>query len=168
MKRLVSILAVAAACASCANDDPVAAQLPFNEVGATGSDFVELYNTSGAPLAVAGYAVTDSRTDGFPRISSAIRIPAGTTVPANGYLVVLFEGECPTAGAGFVCVRGTAGGVSQTRGDTVHLLDPENQVVASVTVPPEAAPSGWTWGRFPNGTGAFKATRRTPGAINRE
>lgn len=168
MKRFVSILTVAAACASCANDDPVAAQLAFNEVGATGNDFVELYNTGTTPLAIAGYAITDSRKDGFPKISHAIRFPAGTTVPAGGYVVVLFEGECPASTTAYVCVRGTAGGVSQTRGDTVHLLDPENLVVSSTTYPRMAAPTGWTWGRFPNGTGAFKATRRTPGAVNVE
>jgi hypothetical protein len=156
-------------CVSCAPGDPIATQLVFNELAATGSDFVELRNVTAAPLDVSGYGVTDSRSDGFPRISRAIRLPAGTVVPPNGYLVVLFEGECPVTSMTYVCVRGvTNGSLSQTHSENVHLIDPENQAISTSTYPMNAAPSGWTWGRFPDGTGSFKITRRTPGTANLE
>lgn len=158
--------AAALACASCAADDPVAAQLVFNELGASGDDFAELYNLSAAPLDVSGYAITDSRKDGYPHLSRAVRFPAGTMVPAHGRVLVLFEGECPASSTPYVCARGTAGGISSSRGENVHLVDPENQVVATTHYPANAAPSGFTYGRFPDGTGAFAPTRRTPGAAN--
>lgn len=162
-------LTLALACASCAVDDPVASQLLFNELGATGADFAELYNAGATPLDVSGYAVTDSRGDGLPKLSRAARFPAGTVVPSHGYLVVAFEGECPAASAAYVCVRGAGGGgISQTRGENVHLLDPELQVIATAAYPRAAAPSGWTWGRLPDGAGAYVATRRTPGTANTE
>jgi len=157
---------LAAACASCASEDPVAAQLTFNEFGASGDDFAELYNTGATPLDVSGYGVTDSRKDGFPKLSHVVRFPAGTTVPAGGRALVLFEGACPASSTPYVCARGTAGGISGSRGENIHLVDPENQVVATTHYPANAAPSGFTYGRFPDGTGAFAATRRTPGAAN--
>lgn len=155
------------ACAGCGNVDPVATQLVVNEIGATGNDFVEFVNTSTSSVDVSGYAVCDSRKDGLPKLSHAIRFPAGTVVPAGGFLVVLFEGECPSASAPYVCARGTGvGGVSQTHGENVHMIDPEDQVIITGTYPRNGSPTGWTWGRFPNGTGAFGTTRRTPGYTN--
>lgn len=167
---LASALVLAATCAACGNTDPIAQQLAFNEVGATGNDFVEFYNTGSGPLDVSGYGATDSRKDGLPKLSRTIRFPAGTIVPAGGYLLVLFEGECPASTTMYTCVRSSlaGGGISQSNGENVHLIDPENQVAASMAYPRAAAPSGWTWGRFPNGTGAFEATRRTPGFANVE
>ena len=166
---LSSAFVLALACASCGAADPIASQLVFNEIGATGNDFAELRNVSTASVDVSGYALAGSRSDGFPRISQAVRLPAGTVIAPNAYLVVLFEGECPAASMAYVCVRGTtAGGVSQSNGENIHLIDPENQVVATSSYPRAAAPAGWTWGRFPDGTGGFKVTRRTPGATNLE
>lgn len=159
-------LLLAAACASCANDDPVAAQLAFNEFGASGDDFAELYNTGAASVDISGYGVTDSRTDGFPKLSHVVRFPAGTTVPAGGRVLVMFDGACPASTTPYVCARGSAGGISGSRGENVHLVDPENLVVATAHYPANAAPSGFTYGRFPDGTGAFGPTRRTPGAAN--
>lgn len=160
-------LLAAAMCASCGYSDPIAAQLVFNELGATGNDFAELYNAGTTPLDISNYAVCDSRKDGYPKISRAIRIPAGTTLPPGGYLVILFEGECPQTSTAYVCVRGAlGGGISQSRGESIHLIDPEDRVVESIHYPQAAAPSGWTWGLLPNGRGTFQVTRRTPGRAN--
>ncbi len=170
LKPTALVIALVAACASCGVADPLADQLVFNEVGATGDDFVELYNVTDAPLAVGGYAVTDSRSDGLPKLSRAVRFPAGASVPAHGYLVVAFEGSCPSAATPYLCVQaGVYGpGVSQSRGEALHLLDPDDQVISTVQYPREAAPTGWTWGRFANGTGNWEVTRRTPGTTNLE
>jgi hypothetical protein len=166
-ERILGAALAAVTSAGCGNVDPVATELVVNEIGATGNDFVEFMNTSAAPVDVSGYAATDSRKDGLPKLSRAIRFPAGTVVPAGGFLVVLFEGECPSAAAPYVCVRGTGGGgVSQTRGENVHMIDPENQVIMTGTYPRNGSPSGWTWGRSPNGAGPFATTRRTPGYAN--
>jgi hypothetical protein len=52
------------------------------------SDWVELINTSGADVSLAGASLTDN--------TGAIdkwKFPAGVTIPANGYLVVAFDKE---------------------------------------------------------------------------
>ena len=46
LKPTALVIALVAACASCGVADPLADQLVFNEVGATGDDFVELYNVT--------------------------------------------------------------------------------------------------------------------------
>lgn len=50
--------------------------------GTTYPDWIELHNTTAAPVNLAGWSVSD---DANPR---KFVFPAGTTVPANGYLVV--------------------------------------------------------------------------------
>ncbi len=159
--------ALAVMFAGCGNVDPVATELVVNEIGATGNDFVEFANVTSSPVDVSGYGVTDSSKSGLPKLSRVIRFPTGTVVPANGLLVVLFEGECPAATTAYVCVRGSGlGGVSQSNGENVHMVDPEDQVVITGTYPRTASPTGWTWGRFPSATGSFGVTRRTPGLTN--
>jgi hypothetical protein len=168
-RALLTLLAPIAALMSCAADDPIAAQLVINEIGATGNDFVEFYNTSAGPLDVSGYGACDSRTDGLPRLSRVVGFAPGTTVPSHGYLVVLFEGECPAASSAYVCVRQPitlGGGVSQSNGETLHLVNPDNESVAAARYPAQGAASGWTYGRFPDGTGSLGVTRRTPGSTN--
>ncbi len=161
-------LLVLALTVGCGAADPLAAQLVPNEISATNADFVEFYNATDAALDVSGYGATDSRDDGLPRLSRTIRFPAGTTIPARGFLVAVWEGECPAASQTYVCVRAQSlgGGVSQTRGESVHLIDPESRVVSTARYPAAASPDGWTWGRFPNGSGEFRTTRSTPGAAN--
>lgn len=165
-KMLCAALA-AVTFAGCGNVDPIASEIVVNEIGATGNDFVEFANVTSSPVDVSGYGATDSSKSGLPKLSRVIRFPAGTIVPPNGLLVVLFEGECPAATTAYVCIRGTgAGGISQSRGENVHMIDPEDQIVMTGTYPRTAAPTGWTWGRFPTGTGSFGVTRRTPGLAN--
>lgn len=162
-------LLVAALCASCGYSDPIAAQLVFNELGATGDDFAELVNTSTTTLDISGYAVTDSRKDGYPKISRAVRVPANTRLAPGAFLVVMWEGACPQTSTAYVCVQGRGGGgISQSRGESIHLVDPEDRVVETEHYPQAAAPAGWTWGRFANATGNFQITRRTPGRANEQ
>lgn len=168
MRPLLLPLLTLAMAAGCGGADPLATQLTINEISATNVDYVEFYNATDAPLDVSNYGATDSRADGLPRLSRVIRFPAGTVVPARGYLVAVWEGQCPAASATYVCVRALSvgGGVSQTSGEYVHLIDPEMQVVSTARYPAAGSPDGWTWGRFPNGGGEFRTTRSTPGATN--
>jgi hypothetical protein len=170
LQRLLrSGLVLALALASCGPDDPMATRLVFNELGATGNDFVELVNATDAPLDVSGYGVTDSRDDGLPRLGRTVKFPAGTVVPARGFLVALFEGNCPAAGKTYVCVQAPAlsgGGISSSRPERVHLVDPEDRAIGSATHPGAGVTRGWTWGRVPDGTGDFGVSRRSPGTPN--
>lgn len=170
MKWAVRIVAgLILAVASCGPNDPMATRLAFNEIAATGDDFVEFYNTTDAALDVSGYGATDSRDDGLPRLGRTVKFPAGTSVPAHGFLVVLFEGDCPAASSTYVCIQApplNGGGVSSSHPENVHLIDPDDQEISSVRFPGTTVTRGWTWGRVPDGTGDFGITRRSPGGAN--
>ena len=158
----------ALAAAGCTEDttvaDPRVAALTFNEMAGTGGDFAEVINTGSADVDVSGYGATDSNDDGSPRAASVVRFPAGTVVRAGGYLVVMFESNCP-AGATYPCFRCEAG-ISQGSGENIHLVNAQNAAVRTVAYPANGAPSGRSLGRIPNGTGTFVSTVRTLGAAN--
>ena len=59
-------------------------------------DWVELHNTTNSSINLGGWVISDSGNDGV--------IPAGVTIPANGYRVFLLSGD-PTL----------------TNGDAIHL-----------------------------------------------
>ncbi|MDP2292833.1 MAG: lamin tail domain-containing protein [Actinomycetota bacterium] len=118
----------------------------INEVesqGGTPGDWVELVNRSGIALDVSGYVLKD---DDDTHIGT---IPAGSVIPANGYLAI----DESVLGYGL-------GGNDQARffaRDGVTLLD-------STTWPGHAAS---TWGRCPDGAGNFGVTSAgTKGAAN--
>jgi len=106
-------------------------------------DWVELVNLSGVAVDVSGYVIKD---DDDTHIAT---IPAGSTIPANGYLAI----DETTLGYGL-------GGNDQARlyaRDGVTLLD-------STSWPAHAAS---TWGRCPDGAGSFGVTSAsTKGAAN--
>ena len=62
-------------------------------VGGDNEDFVEFYNPTGADIDLGGYFLSDNLAN-----VDKFEIPAGTVVPAGGYLVVMCsaEGELPT------------------------------------------------------------------------
>jgi hypothetical protein len=149
---------------SCGGDDPLTGQVVINEMAGTGADFVEFLNTGSADAPIGGYGVTDSDAGGNARVSRAVRYPAGTVLRPGGYALAYMESNCPST-VTVPCVRVEVG-IGQTQGDRVHLLSPTDQSVVSERYPTNAAPSGRSWGRIPNGTGAFQLTLRTPGAVN--
>jgi hypothetical protein len=51
-------------------------------------DWIELQNTTAEPLEIGGYHLTDN-----PQLPLKWQFPAGTTIPAHGYLVVYASGE---------------------------------------------------------------------------
>ena len=57
-------------------------------IGGDNEDFVEFYNPTGADVDLGGYFLTDN-----PNNLDKFEIPAGTTVPAGGHLLVMCSGE---------------------------------------------------------------------------
>ncbi|MCX6396220.1 MAG: lamin tail domain-containing protein [Propionibacteriales bacterium] len=116
----------------------------INEVessGGTPGDWIELKNISAAPVNLGGWSVKDSG-------ESPYTIPSGTTIAANGYLV-LDEAQ-------FVFGLGGA--------DAVRLLDTTGTLVESYAWTTAALQ---TYGRCKDGVGDFKDTRAsTKGAAN--
>lgn len=117
----------------------------INEVESDGGepgDWVELVNPTSATLDVSGIVVKDNDD------THTYEIPAGTTIPALGYVVI--EGETLGFGLG--------------KDDSVRLFEGE-ALRDSTTWGPDHAST--TWGRCPDTTGAFAVTAEsTKGAAN--
>lgn len=148
----------------------------INELRATGGDWVELYNPGTAPVDLGGYILADTDTmadGGAPRLAEATTFPAGTTLAPRAHLLVVVDLTDAGVGVQTGCLMGQAAqclhgrfGISAGNGETVYLLDPTMRVVDAAQYPPNAAPTDRTWGRVPDGTGAFVVTRPTPAAPN--
>ncbi len=143
----------------------------INEVAASDGDFFELMNTGSTPVDLSGYQVAD-RDDVTmgPKLATAVTLPAGTQL-APGALLLFTEGV--TAGPSTTCLEATVAtcfnftfGLSANNGDAVFLVDAAGAVKAQLVVPAMAHGPMLSWGRLPNGTGAFVETARTPGAAN--
>lgn len=113
----------------------------INEVESDGDpDWIELANPTGDLLDVSGIVVKDDND------THEYVIAAGTSIPANGYLVI----DDLDFGIG--------------KDDTVRLFDGD-QLVDSTSW--GASHAATTWGRCPDVTGSFAATAEpTPGAAN--
>ncbi|MFF1635133.1 lamin tail domain-containing protein [Leifsonia sp. NPDC058248] len=132
-----------------ANDCGLPATPPgvkINEVesnGGTPGDWVELINTGSTGVDLTGWSVLDNDDT-----HTAVPLPAGSTIAAGGYFVV----EEATLGFGL-------GAPDQAR-----LFDASHTLVDSYSWTAHAAT---TYGRCPNGSGAFTTTTSsTKGAAN--
>ena len=148
--------------------------LVVNEMRASGDDWVELFNAGSTAVDLGGYGLADLDPDaGTPRLSAAVRFPAGTTLLPGGYLFVLANVAEAGVGPQSQCLAGgpspcfhASWAISASRGETVSVVDPAGRVVAQGLYPANAVPSGQSWGRLPNGAGELVANRPTPGAAN--
>ncbi|MBK8253946.1 MAG: lamin tail domain-containing protein [Polyangiaceae bacterium] len=154
---------------------PVTIDVVINEVQATLEDYVELTNTGTAAFDLGGYGLADSDSNGQPKLLTAVLFPAGTTLAPGDHLLVVAEQD-PAAGVGphDVCLTMSpvsscfyaTWGISAANGEKLFLLAPDNSIVGQAEYPINAAPSGSSWGRIPDGTGPFQVTAQTPGAAN--
>lgn len=144
----------------------------INEVATSDGDFFELLNTGATTADLSGLQVAD-RDDATmgPKLSSALVFPAGTTLAPGARLLVI---EGATAGPSTACGDATVAscfvvtfGLSAGNGDAVFLLDGAGAVLVREDVPAAAHAAKRSWGRVPDGTGAFRETARTPGLPNR-
>jgi len=122
-----------------ANDCSVAVDrsVRINEVesnGGTPGDWIELINTGSSTANVSGYIVKDNND------ANAYALPSGSTIPAGGYLVV----EEAAFGFGL----GAADSARLFAADGTTLLDSYTWT----------AHAGITYGRCPDGSGAFVST----------
>lgn len=120
----------------------------INEIESSGgdpADWVELYNTGSSPVDLSGWYVKDDND------SRTFRIPNGTTIAGGGYYVAVVD-----VPGGF--------GLGNQDEARVFLADGTTLVDETSWGPNHAAT---TWGRCPNGTGAFAETfASTKGAAN--
>ncbi len=80
-------------------------------VGGENEDWVELFNPTGAAINISGYHLSDN-----PLNPQKWAFPAGSTVPANGYLMVLLSGT-GEYDPNFLGYRNTNFKITQTDGE---------------------------------------------------
>jgi len=190
MQRFFALALLAlAALTACSSDGTPAAPGPsiastsvaFNEISAAGHEWLELYNTGSSDFDLSNYAIADTdKTSGEPRINKAMRFPGGSKLPKGGFVLVLLDKSNSTPGpySADSCLPGVAKGcfyalfsVSQSRGEAVHLLAPDNTSVANVIYPANLefeAGAELSACRIPDGTGDFTTCTQTPAAANIE
>lgn len=125
---------------SCAppEDEDTAPVIPegvqINEIYASGEDWVELYNSLETSKDIGGYFIYDNA-------AAKYKIPAGTSIPAKGFLVLV----CNDLGTGLnTNFKLTA------EGETVYLENASGTLIDRIEYP--AIGAGQSYGRFPDGT----------------
>ena len=130
-----------------------AADVALNEVNCAGTDWVELVNTAATPVDLSGWLLTDDPIDRSPpRDDHRLELPEATVIGPTDSLVL----ERQPGGFPF--------GIS-CRSDMVRLADAGHGPVDEVAIP-DLPSEEVTWGRFPNGSGAWTVTKPTKGAAN--
>lgn len=108
------------------------------------ADWIELYNTTSSPVNLGGMYLSDNATN-----PAKWQFPAGTTIAANGYLVV-WAYDTTYAGALY------ATWALSKDGEHLRLSAADLSVIDSVTFGPQ--PKNRTVARIPNGTGVFTSS----------
>ena len=114
-------------------------------------DWIEIHNNTSAAIDLSNYFLTDDATN-----LTQWQFPAGTTIPANGYVIVWADNDVLQAGL-------HANFNLSAAGETVYLLDGVN-MVDQITF--GAQTTDISYGRYPNGTGAFATMLPTFSALN--
>lgn len=110
-------------------------------------DWIELYNNSNAEIDLSGYLLSDDIMEADKWV-----IPAGTTIAAGDYLIIWADEDDDQEGlhADFKLSAG---------GEDVIISTPDGQTVDQVTYPEQT--TDVSYGRIPNGTGAFELMQPT-------
>lgn len=111
--------------------------------GLDSGDWIELHNTTGSPVNVAGWVLKDAG------ITNTYTIPQNTTIPANGYLVLcentfLFQQIHPTV----TNFRGPFNFALGNSGDEIRIFDNLNNPVCNMVYADSAG-----WGSAADGLG---------------
>ena len=115
-------------------------------------DWIELYNNTSSPIVLDGYHLSDDNT-----ALLKWTFPIGTTINANDYLIIWADKDTLQTGlhANF---KLSATGEALFFSDNSGTLLDETAFGAQIT--------NITWGRYPNGTGAFTIMNPTFSATN--
>jgi hypothetical protein len=107
-------------------------------------DWFELYNPGASPVSLSGYYLTDNLSN-----KTQFAIPAGFTIPANGYLLVWAD-NAPGANNTNIAELHVNFRLDQD-GEALGLFASDGTQIDAVTF--EEQFTDRTQGRFPNGTG---------------
>ena len=141
--------------------DPAAlkAKLVINELLSNGSvdpDWIELFNNGPDCVDLSGFTLTDDKTNPAPWT-----FPAGTSLDSGKYLLVYADDGASSADGKLHATFKLS-----SSGEEVQLAGPQGTVVIDTVTFPALNPDQ-SYGRLPNGTGAFQTlSAPTPGATN--
>ncbi len=147
---------------------PVRAQVIINEVTMSNwtlitdnfgnyRDWVELLNTTGAPVDLGGWYLSDSQNN-----NTKWQFPAGASIPANGYLIVWCSGDDVSIGN----VHHTNFRFNQTQAERAVLTTPGGTIVTNFQFE-QRIKENHSWGRTTDGANTWSVfTTPTPGAPN--
>jgi hypothetical protein len=85
---LPTMYAPSTAHAAIASGSVVINEIMYNQTSGTAPEWVELYNTTGSSIDLSGYKVTDNGVGSTSLTEGTYTLPAGTTIPAGGYLTI--------------------------------------------------------------------------------
>lgn len=124
-------------------------EIQSNDAGG-GPDWVELANPTATELDISGLVLKDNKD------KDAYTIPQGTTIPANGFLVIYQDDSGAT---GFTFGLG--------KGDSVRLFENGEQI--AIATWPDGSHTNPTWGLYPdvNGNSYRNTLEATPGTANK-
>jgi hypothetical protein len=161
MKKLYAFLFVLVPTASMAqvvvNEFSASNLSQFTDNYSKHEDWIELYNTSGATVSLAGWYMSDTENN-----PTKWPFPANASIPANGYLRVWCDGRDEFSGGMFH----TSFKLNQTRGnDEIVLTDPTATIVENIVM--GITHEGHSKCRSVNGAGTWMVTTNpTPNASN--
>lgn len=140
----------------------------LNELDGNKPKFIELYNTASQAVDISGMKL---RKNGEEIVYEA---PAGTTIAAGGFLMLLSDQADYTTGF--------TSGLSAKKSVMIELLGPDDTLVDVFANPSQAMGNVWdetdpvfngdatkeAYGRKPDGTGEWYMIQRTEGASNND
>lgn len=115
-------------------------------------DWIELYNLANVEFDLSGYFLSDSKKD-----LQKWKIPQGTSIGANGYVIVWADKDTTQAGL-------HANFKLSSLGEEVLLTRPDGTNTDKVTYPEQTLELSYS--RIPNGIGTFKWQAPTFGTSN--
>ena len=128
------------------NEDIVINEILYDPPsGELSGEFVELYNRSDAAVDISGWSFVDGIDFTFP---------SGTTIPAQGYLVVAADANWVLATYGNVPVVGDFAGRLSNQGEMLRLVDPWGNLADEVDYL-----AGGQWPNLAHGDGSSMELR---------
>ena len=140
--------------------------LVINEINSAPDDWVEVMNTSDAPIDISGYEIRDNSND------HRWKFPTGTKIGAKELLLVkdVTVGEVYDDRTNTYISGQFQEAIGIGSGDSIRLYDLSGSVIDEYSWTSHASYNGddslASYGRYPDGTGSFMLMKETPGAVN--
>jgi len=134
------------------NSDIVINEVMYHFPGASGEEWIELYNKSASPVDVSGWQLDDAVTFTIPGLLASNT----TVIPAGGYLVIANNAAVLAAKWPGITILGNFSGSLNNRGERISLEDANGNPVDELTYA-----DGGKWPPLADGGGSSLELRDT-------